>query len=45
MEPRALHRSLEDYDLMPERQVLCDECGAALEQLPEEGGDELQCAH
>jgi hypothetical protein len=45
MEPRALHRALEDDDLMAERQVLCDESGAALEQLPEEGGDELQCAH
>ena len=45
MEPRALHRALEDDDLMAEHQVLCDECGAALEQLPEEGGDELQCAH
>jgi hypothetical protein len=30
---------------MAEREVLCDEFGAALEQLPEEGGDESQCAH
>jgi hypothetical protein len=30
---------------MPESEVLRDECSAALEQLPEEGGDELQCAH
>jgi hypothetical protein len=41
MEPRALHGALEDDDLMAEREVLCDECGAALEQLPEEGDDEL----
>jgi hypothetical protein len=30
---------------MAESEVLRGECGAALEQLPEEGGDELQCAH
>ena len=45
MEPRALHRAREDDDLMAESEVLCDECGAALEQLSEEGGGELQCAH
>jgi hypothetical protein len=45
MEPRALHRALEDDDLMAQREVLCDGCRAALEQLPEEGGNELQCAH
>jgi hypothetical protein len=45
MEPRALHRALEDDDLMAESEVLRGECGAALEQLPEEGGDESQCAH
>ena len=45
MEPRALHRALQDDDLMAEREVLRDECGATLEQLPEEGGDESQCAH
>ena len=43
--PRALHRALEDGYLLVERQVLRSECGAALEQLPEEGGDELQCVH
>jgi len=41
----ALPRALEDDDLMAQREVLCDECGSALEQLPEEGGGELQCAH
>jgi hypothetical protein len=45
MEPRALQRALEDGYLLAERQVLRSECGAALEQLPEEGGDELQCVH
>ncbi len=30
---------------MAEGEVLCDECGTALKQLPDEGGDELQCAH
>jgi len=37
MQPRALHRALEDDDLMAESEVLRDECGAALEQLLEEG--------
>ena len=44
MEPRALHRALEDDDLMAKSEVLRGACGAALEQLPEEGDDELQCA-
>jgi hypothetical protein len=30
---------------MAEGEVLCDERGTALEQLPEEVGDELQYAH
>ena len=35
----------EQDDLMAESQVLRGESGAALEQLPEEGGDALQYAH
>jgi hypothetical protein len=45
MEPRALHRVLEDGYLLAERQVFRGQCRAALEQLPEEHGDDLQCAH
>jgi hypothetical protein len=45
MELRALHRALEDDDLMAESEVLCDECGAALEQLPEGDSDGSECAH
>ena len=45
MEPGALHRALEDGKLLPERQVLRSEFGAALEDLSEEDGDNLQCAH
>ena len=44
-EPRALHRALEDGYLLAERQVLCDECRAALEQQSEEDGDDLKRAH
>jgi hypothetical protein len=45
MEPRALHRALEDDDLMAESEVLRGECGATLDQQPEEDRDDLQCAH
>jgi hypothetical protein len=44
MEPRALHRALEEGDLLAERQVLGGERRAALEQQPQEYRDELQCA-
>jgi hypothetical protein len=45
MESRALHRALEDGTLLAESQILHSEFGAALEQLPEEYRDDLQCAH
>ncbi len=45
MEPRAFHRALEDRKLLPERQVLRSEVGAAQANLSEEDGDNLQCAH
>ena len=37
----AFHRALEYGYLLAERQVLCGECGAALEQQPEKDRDEL----
>jgi hypothetical protein len=45
MRPRVLHLALEGENLMAKGEVLRGECGAALEQLPEEGGEELQSAH
>ena len=45
VDPGALHRALEDGDLLAERHVLRGERRAALEQQPEEDGDDLQCAH
>jgi hypothetical protein len=45
MEPRALYRALEDGYLLAEPQVLRSEFGAALEDLSEEDGENLQCAH
>jgi len=41
MEPRALHRPLEDRYLLAQRQVLRSECRAVLEQQPEEARDDL----
>jgi hypothetical protein len=43
--PLRFTRALEDGYLLAECQVLRGECGAALEELSEEGGDELQFAH
>ncbi len=45
VDPGAFHRALEYGYLLTERQVLCGECGAALEQQLEKDRDDLQRAH
>ncbi len=45
MEPRALHRALEDGYLLPERHVLRSERRATLADLSEEDGENVQSAH
>jgi hypothetical protein len=45
VEPRALHRAPDDCESLSEHQVLRSECGATLEGLLEEGGDDSPCAH
>ena len=45
VDPGAFHRALEYGYLLAERRVLRGESRAALEQQPEEDGDDLQRAH